>query len=152
MERFSFAAEDDFKIAFGQLKKFSWRELQIATNNFSDEIGAGAFAKVYKGVLNDGTEIAVKRLLSTLTQDAGEASFLQEIEMISVAVHRNLLHLIGFCITPLERILVYPYMPNKSLASRLRGEFVSLSTLKPFLESITKRYNMLQQGKKANLV
>ncbi|MCO5586763.1 hypothetical protein L7F22_040705 [Adiantum nelumboides] len=114
-------AEDDLKIAFGQLKRFPWRELQRATDDFNESnvIGQGAFAKVYKGVLNDHTEIAVKRLLS-ISPDTGEASFLQEVEMISVAVHRNLLHLLGFCITPSERILVYPFMPNKSVAYRLR--------------------------------
>lgn len=113
--------EDDLKIVFGQLKRFSWRELQKATNDFSESnvIGQGAFAKVYKGVLGDNTEIAVKRLLS-ISPEAGEASFLQEVEMISVAVHRNLLLLLGFCITPSERILVYPFMPNKSVAYRLR--------------------------------
>ncbi|KAI5062426.1 hypothetical protein GOP47_0022965 [Adiantum capillus-veneris] len=114
-------AEDDLKIAFGQLKRFSWRELQRATDDFSESnvIGQGAFAKVYKGVLNDNSEIAVKRLLS-ISPDIGEASFLQEVEMISVAVHRNLLLLLGFCITPSERILVYPFMQNKSVAYRLR--------------------------------
>lgn len=113
-------AEDDLQISFGQLKRFPWRELQKATNDFNESnvIGQGAFAKVYKGVLNDNTEIAVKRL--NASPETGETSFLQEVEMISVAVHRNLLHLLGFCITPSERLLVYPYMPNKSVAYRLR--------------------------------
>lgn len=44
-----------------------------------------------------------------------------QVEMISMAVHRNLLRLRGFCMTPTERLLVYPYMPNGSVASRLRG-------------------------------
>lgn len=119
-----FAAEDDLQISFGQLKRFPWRELQKATNDFNESnvIGQGAFAKVYKGVLNDNTEIAVKRL--NASPETGETSFLQEVEMISVAVHRNLLHLLGFCITPSERLLVYPYMPNKSVAYRLRGKYV----------------------------
>ncbi|KAF2293033.1 hypothetical protein GH714_035552 [Hevea brasiliensis] len=50
----------------------------------------------------------------------GDAAFQREVEMISVAVHRNLLRLIGFCTTPSERLLVYPFMPNLSVAYRLR--------------------------------
>lgn len=113
--------EDDRRIAFGQLKRFAWRELQIATDNFSEKnvLGQGGFGKVYKGVLSDGTKIAVKRL-TDYESPGGEAAFLREVEMISVAVHRNLLRLIGFCTTPSERLLVYPFMQNLSVAYRLR--------------------------------
>jgi hypothetical protein len=51
----------------------------------------------------------------------GDAAFQREVEMISVAVHRNLLRLIGFCTTPTKRLLVYPFMQNLSVAYRLRG-------------------------------
>ncbi|KAF8411448.1 hypothetical protein HHK36_003999 [Tetracentron sinense] len=115
------AGEDDRRIAFGQLKRFAWRELQMATNSFSDKnvLGQGGFGKVYKGVLSDNTKIAVKRL-TDYESPGGEAAFLREVEMISVAVHRNLLRLIGFCTTPSERLLVYPFMQNLSVAYRLR--------------------------------
>lgn len=115
------AGEDDRRIAFGQLKRFAWRELQIATDNFSEKnvLGQGGFGKVYKGVLSDSTKIAVKRL-TDYESPGGEAAFLREVEMISVAVHRNLLRLIGFCTTPSERLLVYPFMQNLSVAYRLR--------------------------------
>eukprot|EP00249_Psilotum_nudum_P024467 c29192_g1_i5 orf=1089-2837(-) len=114
-------AEDDLKISFGQLKRFSWRELQVATDNFSEKnvLGQGGFGKVYKGVLGNGTKVAVKRLKDSYLP-GGEAAFLREVEMISVAVHRNLLHLIGFCMTASERLLVYPYMANLSVAHCLR--------------------------------
>ncbi|KAJ4953787.1 hypothetical protein NE237_030619 [Protea cynaroides] len=121
--------EDDQRIAFGQLKRFAWRELQLATDNFSEKnvLGQGGFGKVYKGVLADSTKIAVKRL-TDYESPGGEAAFLREVEMISVAVHRNLLRLIGFCTTPSERLLVYPFMQNLSVAYRLRelkpGELV----------------------------
>ncbi|KAI0498575.1 hypothetical protein KFK09_019463 [Dendrobium nobile] len=113
--------EDDRRIAFGQLKRFSWRELQIATDSFSEKnvLGQGGFGKVYKGVLNDNTKIAVKRLID-YESPGGEAAFLREVELISVAVHRNLLRLIGFCTTPTERLLVYPFMQNLSVAYCLR--------------------------------
>ncbi|KAK9134255.1 hypothetical protein Syun_013585 [Stephania yunnanensis] len=115
------AGEDDRRIAFGQLKRFAWRELQLATDAFSEKnvLGQGGFGKVYKGVLVDGTKIAVKRL-TDYESPGGEQAFLREVEMISVAVHRNLLRLIGFCTTPSERLLVYPFMQNLSVAYRLR--------------------------------
>ncbi|PKI66218.1 hypothetical protein CRG98_013386 [Punica granatum] len=109
------AGEVDGRIAFGQLKRFAWRELQIATDNFSEKsvLGQGGFGKVYKGVLADGTKIAVKRL-TDFESPGGDAAFQCEVEMISVAVHKNLLRLIGFCTTPTERLLVYPFMQNLS--------------------------------------
>ncbi|XP_059317417.1 probable LRR receptor-like serine/threonine-protein kinase At5g63710 isoform X6 [Lycium ferocissimum] len=108
-------------ISLGQLRRFSWREIQIATDNFSESniIGQGGFGKVYKGYLSDNTKVAVKRL-TDYHNPGGEAAFLREVQLISVAVHRNLLHLIGFCITSSERILVYPFMQNLSVAYRLR--------------------------------
>ncbi|KAG2716069.1 hypothetical protein I3760_03G107000 [Carya illinoinensis] len=113
--------EDDRKISFSQLRRFSLRELQLATENFSESnmIGQGGFGKVYKGVLSDNTKVAVKRL-TDYNRPGGEAAFQREVQLISVAVHRNLLQLIGFCTTSLERILVYPFMQNLSVAYRLR--------------------------------
>lgn len=112
----------DQRIEFGQLKRFSWRELQLATDGFSEKnvLGQGGFGKVYEGVLADNTRVAVKRLMD-FDSPGGETAFQREVEMISVAVHRNLLRLIGFCTTPTERLLVYPFMQNLSVASRLRG-------------------------------
>ncbi|KAJ0096887.1 hypothetical protein Patl1_28119 [Pistacia atlantica] len=113
--------EDDRKVSFGQLRRFSWRELQLATDNFSESniIGQGGFGKVYKGVLSDNTKVAVKRLADYYSP-GGEAAFHREVQLISVAVHRNLLQLVGFCTTSSERILVYPFMQNLSVAYRLR--------------------------------
>ncbi|KAG6394507.1 hypothetical protein SASPL_145095 [Salvia splendens] len=115
------AGEVDRRIEFGQLKRFAWRELQIATDSFSEKnvLGQGGFGKVYKGVLPDNTKVAVKRL-TDFESPGGDTAFQREVEMISVAVHKNLLRLIGFCTTPTERLLVYPFMQNLSVASRLR--------------------------------
>ncbi|GFY87501.1 leucine-rich repeat protein kinase family protein [Actinidia rufa] len=115
------AGEDESKITFGQLKRFSWREIQLATDNFSEShiIGQGGFGKVYRGVISDNIRVAVKRLTDYYSP-GGEAAFLREVQLISVAVHRNLLRLIGFCTTSSERILVYPFMQNLSVAYRLR--------------------------------
>ncbi|KAF3542856.1 hypothetical protein DY000_02010061, partial [Brassica cretica] len=118
---FDVPAEEDPEVHLGQLKRFSLRELQVASDNFSNGniLGRGGFGKVYKGRLADSTLVAIKRLKEERTQ-GGELQFQTEVEMISMAVHRNLLRLRGFCMTPTERLLVYPYMANGSVASCLR--------------------------------
>ncbi|KAG7579047.1 Leucine-rich repeat-containing N-terminal plant-type [Arabidopsis thaliana x Arabidopsis arenosa] len=118
---FDVPAEEDPEVHLGQLKRFTLRELLVATDNFSNKnvLGRGGFGKVYKGRLADGNLVAVKRLKEERTK-GGELQFQTEVEMISMAVHRNLLRLRGFCMTPTERLLVYPYMANGSVASCLR--------------------------------
>ncbi|GAB4861037.1 Somatic embryoproteinsis receptor kinase 1 [Ancistrocladus abbreviatus] len=118
---FDVPAEEDPEVHLGQLKRFSLRELQVATDGFSNKniLGRGGFGKVYKGRLAGGSLVAVKRLKEERTP-GGELQFQTEVEMISMAVHRNLLRLHGFCMTPTERLLVYPYMANGSVASCLR--------------------------------
>ncbi|KAL8222703.1 hypothetical protein R6Q57_020102 [Mikania cordata] len=118
---FDIPAEEDPAVHLGQLKRFSLRELKVATDNFSNNniLGRGGFGKVYKGRLADGGLVAVKRLREDRTL-GGELQFQTEVEMISMALHRNLLRLQGFCMTPTERLLVYPYMVNGSVASCLR--------------------------------
>ncbi|XP_057445414.1 protein NSP-INTERACTING KINASE 1-like isoform X3 [Lotus japonicus] len=124
------------EVYLGNLKRFILRELQIATNNFSNKqiLGKGGFGNVYKGVLSDGTFVAVKRLKDG-SAIGGEIQFQTEVEMISLAVHRNLLKLYGFCVTPTERLLVYPYMSNGSVDSRLKGEL----NCKPVLDWRTRK-------------
>ncbi|KAJ1410311.1 Serine-threonine/tyrosine-protein kinase, catalytic domain [Sesbania bispinosa] len=109
-------------VSLGNLKHFTFRELQTATDNFSSKnlLGAGGFGNVYRGKLGDGTMVAVKRL-KDVTGSAGESQFRTEVEMISLAVHRNLLRLIGYCATPNEKLLIYPFMSNGSVATRLKA-------------------------------
>nr|VDD13416.1 unnamed protein product [Brassica rapa] len=118
---FDVIGEEDPEVHLGQLRRFSLRELLVATNDFSYKnlLGRGGFGKVYKGRLADGSLVAVKRLKEERTKGV-ELQFQTEVEMISMAVHRNLLRLRGFCMTPTERLLVYPYMANGSVASCLR--------------------------------
>ncbi|XP_040383000.1 probable LRR receptor-like serine/threonine-protein kinase At2g23950 [Oryza brachyantha] len=107
----------------GNVRRFGLRELQAATDGFSARniLGKGGFGDVYRGRLADGTVVAVKRLKDPSA--SGEAQFRTEVEMISLAVHRHLLRLVGFCAAASgERLLVYPFMPNGSVASRLRGK------------------------------
>ncbi|KDP31451.1 hypothetical protein JCGZ_11827 [Jatropha curcas] len=111
------------KLDLGNLKRFQFKELEVATNNFSSKnlIGKGGYGNVYKGYLQNGTVVAVKRLKDG-NAISGEIQFQTEVEMISLAVHRNLLRLYGFCMTTTERLLVYPYMSNGSVATRLKSK------------------------------
>ncbi|KAK4589607.1 hypothetical protein RGQ29_020257 [Quercus rubra] len=112
--------QQDSEFDIGHLKRFSFCELQNATGNFSPKniLGQGGYGVVYKGCLPNRTVIAVKRLKDP--SYTGEVQFQTEVEMIGLALHRNLLRLYGFCMTSNERLLVYPYMPNGSVADRLR--------------------------------
>ncbi|KAG8635483.1 hypothetical protein MANES_16G041600v8 [Manihot esculenta] len=112
--------QQGYEFHVGHLKRFSFRELQLATGNFNSTniLGQGGFGVVYKGCLPNKTMIAVKRLKDP--NYTGEMQFQTEVEMIGLALHRNLLRLYGFCMTSEERLLVYPYMPNGSVADRLR--------------------------------
>jgi serine/threonine protein kinase len=116
------ADQYDPDVCLGHLKRYTFKELRASTDHFNSKniLGRGGFGIVYKGCLNNGTAVAVKRL-KDFNAAAGEIQFQTEVEMISLAVHRNLLRLFGFCTTENERLLVYPYMPNGSVASRLRG-------------------------------
>nr|XP_040250882.2 cysteine-rich receptor-like protein kinase 10 isoform X2 [Aegilops tauschii subsp. strangulata] len=102
----------------GMLSGFSFFEfdqIQEATGNFSEEnkLGEGGFGPVYKGHFVQGMEIAVKRLASHSGQ--GLVEFKNEVQLIAKLQHRNLVRLLGCCSQGEEKILVYEYMPNKSL-------------------------------------
>ncbi|KAL8519107.1 hypothetical protein ACS0TY_010154 [Phlomoides rotata] len=111
----------DPEVRLGHLRRYSFKELRVATDHFNSKniLGKGGFGVVYKGRLNNGTIVAVKRL-KDYNAVGGEIQFQTEIELISLAVHRNLLRLWGCCSTENERLLIYPYMSNGSVASRLK--------------------------------
>ncbi|MED6162455.1 hypothetical protein PIB30_070575 [Stylosanthes scabra] len=97
------------------LPLFDIATLIAATNNFSTNniLGKGGFGTVYQGMLKDGREIAVKRLSKNSRQ--GVQEFKSEVKHVVKLQHRNLVKLLGCCIQEEERILVYEFMPNKSL-------------------------------------
>uniref|UniRef100_A0A453Q2F9 Receptor-like serine/threonine-protein kinase n=2 Tax=Aegilops tauschii subsp. strangulata TaxID=200361 RepID=A0A453Q2F9_AEGTS len=105
----------------GNLKypSISFKEIVLATNNFSNsnKLGHGGFGNVYKGTLEDGTEIAVKRLRKGSGQ--GVLEFRNEVLLIAKLQHKNLVRLLGFCIHGDEKLLIYEYLPNKSLDAML---------------------------------
>lgn len=98
-----------------ELPLFDLATISTATNNFSIEnkIGEGGFGPVYKGQLSTGREVAVKRLSQTSGQ--GLKEFKNEVIFISKLQHRNLVRLLGCCIHEDERMLIYEYMPKRSL-------------------------------------
>ncbi|CDY28194.1 BnaA01g06550D [Brassica napus] len=107
----------------GNLRSFTFRELHVSTDGFSSKniLGAGGFGNVYRGNLGEGTMVAVKRL-KDVNGTTGDSQFRTELEMISLAVHMNLLRLIGYCKTSSERLLVYTYMINGSVALKLKSK------------------------------
>ncbi|XVF79037.1 hypothetical protein PTKIN_Ptkin14bG0187400 [Pterospermum kingtungense] len=104
-----------------QTSSFSLRQIKAATNNFdaANKIGEGGFDPVYKGILTDGTAIAVKQLSAKSKQ--GNREFVTEIGMISAVQHPHLVKLYGCCIEGNQLLLIYEYLENNSLARALFG-------------------------------
>ncbi|XP_057968208.1 probable receptor-like protein kinase At5g20050 [Malania oleifera] len=94
--------------------KFQYKELEEATENFKLLLGQGSSGSVFKGVLKDGTYIAVKRIGG---EEHGEKEFRSEVAAIASVQHVNLVHLLGYCCPPTggTRFLVYEFIPNGSL-------------------------------------
>ncbi|KAE8687552.1 Receptor-like serine/threonine-protein kinase ALE2 [Hibiscus syriacus] len=105
----------------GSAKTFTASDMERATDNFDDSrvLGEGGFGRVYSGVIEDGTKVAVKVLKRDDQQ--GGREFLAEVEMLSRLHHRNLVKLIGICTEERNRCLVYELVPNGSVESHLRG-------------------------------
>ncbi|KAJ4981653.1 hypothetical protein NE237_032490 [Protea cynaroides] len=104
-----------------QTGSFTLRQIKAATNNFAvaNKIGEGGFGIVYKGLLLDGTVVAVKQLSSKSKQ--GNREFVNEIGMISALQHPHLVKLYGCCNEGNQLLLVYEYMENNCLARALFG-------------------------------
>ena len=101
---------------------FSYDELNVATNGFASQniLGAGGFGCVYKGFLQDGRVVAVKKLKDNSGQ--GDREFKAEVETISRVHHRHLVSLVGYCVTDYQRLLVYEFLPNSTLYYHLYGK------------------------------
>ncbi|CAN1856553.1 Cysteine-rich receptor-like protein kinase 10 [Linum perenne] len=94
---------------------FPLRTLQIATNFFSDlnQLGHGGFGPVFKGLMPNGQEIAVKQL--SMNSRQGVREFTNEVKLLLRIQHKNLVTLLGCCVEGPEKMLVYEYLPNRSL-------------------------------------
>ena len=112
---------------FGKVKRFSYAELQDATDNFCEEnyLAKGGYGTVYKGQLKGGQLVAVKQ--HKLSSSQGDEEFCAEVEVLSCAQHRNLVTLIGYCVEKQMRLLVYEYVCNGSLDTHLSGKCSPLS-------------------------
>ncbi|KAL3522096.1 hypothetical protein ACH5RR_014930 [Cinchona calisaya] len=101
---------------------FDLATISAATDQFAlqNKIGEGGFGPVYKGALQNGMEIAVKRLSKKSGQ--GVTEFTNEVTLIAKLQHRNLVWLLGCCIHEEERMLIYEYLPNKSLDNLIFDE------------------------------
>ncbi|KAL0012557.1 hypothetical protein SO802_007665 [Lithocarpus litseifolius] len=119
------------------LPLFELSTIVAATDNFSiaNKLGEGGFGSVYKGLLRNGMEIAVKRLSKSSGQ--GIEQFKNEVALIAKLQHRNLVRILGCCIQGEEKMLIYEYLPNKSLDS--------------FIFDETKR-SLLDWGKRCEII
>ncbi|XP_057959329.1 G-type lectin S-receptor-like serine/threonine-protein kinase At4g27290 isoform X2 [Malania oleifera] len=120
-----------------EMPSFDLASIVNATSNFSvdKKLGEGGFGPVYKGVLLDGQEIAVKRL--SMSSGQGVNEFKNEVTLIAKLQHRNLVKFLGCCIEGDERMLIYEYMPNKSL------DFFIFDETKGKLLDWSKRYHII---------
>lgn len=100
------------------LQAFTFEDLSRATNDFNEELGKGASGTVYKGVLQDSKKlVAVKRLEKEVAE--GDRVFRTELTTIGKTYHRNLVRLLGYCLDGANKLLVFEYMSNGSLAEIL---------------------------------
>ncbi|XXG55812.1 hypothetical protein AAC387_Pa03g3397 [Persea americana] len=119
---FDVEMNDEFEKGTGP-KRFSYKELLLATRNFSEDgkLGEGGFGGVYRGFLGDmNLDVAVKRVSRGSKQ--GKKEYVSEVTTISRLRHRNLVQLLGWCHERGELLLIYEFMPNGSLDSHLFHE------------------------------
>ncbi|CAJ1971963.1 unnamed protein product [Sphenostylis stenocarpa] len=105
-----------------ELKRFSYSEIQLATNDFSKDnvLGEGGYGHVYKGILKDGQQIAAKVRKEQSKQ--GSSEFNSEVYVLNFARHKNIVMLLGYCFKERLDILVYEYICNMSLDWHLFDE------------------------------
>ncbi|XP_009410281.2 cysteine-rich receptor-like protein kinase 44 isoform X1 [Musa acuminata AAA Group] len=102
-------------ISSSDLSVIDLSTIEAATDNFSEDkkLGEGGFGPVYRAVLRGGQEVAVKRLSTKSRQ--GNVEFKNEVQLIAKLQHRNLVRLLGCCVERDEKLLIYEYLPNRSL-------------------------------------
>ncbi|XP_066309357.1 putative receptor protein kinase ZmPK1 [Miscanthus floridulus] len=107
-----------YRMVTGQFRRFTYRELKDATGNFKEELGRGGSGVVYRGVLDKGKVVAVKKLTNVAW---GDEEFWAEMTVIGRINHMNLVRIWGFCSQGKHKLLVYEYVENESLDRHLFG-------------------------------
>ncbi|KAL5229354.1 hypothetical protein ABZP36_017619 [Zizania latifolia] len=103
------------------IRRFTYAELKLITNNFQSIIGKGGFGTVYHGILENNDEVAVKVLVETSIDESKD--FLPEVQTLSKVHHKNLVALVGYCQNKKCLALVYDFMPRGNLQQLLRGGY-----------------------------
>ncbi|KAH9700058.1 Receptor-like serine/threonine-protein kinase [Citrus sinensis] len=128
----------DFNSNDPDLREYSLADIEVATDRFSIEnkLGEGGYGPVYKGVLLDGQVIAVKKLSKTSKQ--GFEEFKNEVMLTAKLQHVNLIRVLGFCIDREEQMLIYEYMPRRSL------DYFLFDPIRRFILDWKKRIHIIQ--------
>ncbi|KAL7131794.1 hypothetical protein ABFS83_12G028800 [Erythranthe nasuta] len=133
------------------LKRYKYSEIKKITKSFNDKLGRGGFGSVYKGVLPDGSLVAVKVLIET---DSNGEEFINEVASISRTSHVNIVNLLGFCFNKNKRALVYEFMHNKSLDKFISNKEcpLDLETLYKIAIGVAKGLEYLHTGCNTRIV
>ncbi|XWS22238.1 hypothetical protein CRYUN_Cryun29cG0017400 [Craigia yunnanensis] len=128
---------DELKIRRAQM--FTYEELEGATGGFKKEsvVGEGCFSCVYKGVLKDGTVVAVKKAIMSSDKQKNSKEFHTELDLLSRLNHAHLLNLLGHCEEGGERLLVYEFMAHGSLHQHLHGKNKALKEQLDWVRRVT---------------
>ncbi|XP_027913660.1 G-type lectin S-receptor-like serine/threonine-protein kinase At4g27290 isoform X2 [Vigna unguiculata] len=135
---------------------FNFSTIDIATNHFSNrnKLGEGGFGTVHKGTLIDGQEIAVKRLSKTSRQ--GTEEFKNEVKLMATLQHRNLVKLLGCSIQQDEKLLIYEFMPNRSLDyfifDTLQGKSLDWTKRLKIIDGIARGLMYLHQDSRLRII
>ncbi|KAK6914563.1 Protein kinase domain [Dillenia turbinata] len=128
---------DDLKIS--RARMFTYDELERATGGFKEEseVGKGSFSCVFKGILDDGTVVAVKRATMSSDSKKNLKEFHTELDLLSRLNHAHLLNLLGYCEEGGERLLVYEFMAHGSLHQHLHGKNKALKEQLDWVRRVT---------------
>ncbi|XP_028803260.1 putative receptor-like protein kinase At4g00960 [Neltuma alba] len=132
--------------------QMDFETIRMATNDFADanKLGQGGFGAVYLGRLYDGQEIAVKRLSRNSGQ--GDVEFKNEVLLMARLQHRNLVKLVGFCLKKEERLLVYEFLPNKSLDYFIFESMLNWQKRVKIIEGISRGLLYLHQDSRVQII
>ncbi|KAK3135034.1 hypothetical protein QOZ80_5BG0413800 [Eleusine coracana subsp. coracana] len=122
--------------------RFSYGELEAITNSIQTVLGRGGFGCVYHGIMNDGTQVAVK--LRSESSNQGVKEFLAEAQILARIHHNSLVPMIGYCIDGEYMALVYEYMPQGNLEEHIGGlEYLHTGCNPPLIHRDVKGTNIL---------